>query len=77
MNGTTNNVTIPMGILIGDTTGNGTVSSSDVSQTKLCAGQVVDGTNFRCDVNMNCTINASDVSIVKANVGTAITRCCP
>ena len=34
----TGNVDIPMAVLVGDTTGNGTVSASDVSQTKAAIG---------------------------------------
>jgi hypothetical protein len=66
------NFTIPMSILIGDTNGNATVSSSDVSQTKAALGQQIDGTNFRSDVNVNGAINATDVSIVKSSVGTGL-----
>ena len=68
----TGNVDIPMAVLIGDTTGNGTVSASDVSQTKGQSGQPVTGTNFRTDVNANGSINAGDVSLVKSKTGTAL-----
>ena len=39
--GTTINVRAQMGILLGDTSGNGTVNATDVSQTKLKSGQAV------------------------------------
>jgi hypothetical protein len=68
----TNNVVIPMGVLLGDTSGNGTVNASDVSQTKLRSGQIIDATNFRSDVSVNGSINASDVSVVKLHSGTAL-----
>jgi len=71
VNGSTN-VVIPMGILIGDTTGNGFVNAGDVSQTKSQVGQVVGSTNFREDVNASGTITATDVAQVKANVGTSL-----
>ena len=61
-----------MGVLVGDTTGNGSVNASDVSQTKLKAGQTIDVTNFRNDVTVNGSINASDVSFVKARAGTSL-----
>ena len=61
-----------MGVLLGDTTGNGTVNASDVSQTKARSGQPVDTTNFRSDVTVNGSINASDVSLVKSKSGTAL-----
>ena len=63
---------IAIGFLVGDTSGNGSVNASDVSQTKLQSGQVVTATNFREDVTVNGSINASDVSLVKSNSGTAL-----
>jgi Dockerin type I domain len=72
-NGTSmGDISVPMAVLIGDTNGNGTVNSSDVSQTKLQSGQAVTSSNFREDVNPNGTINSSDVSLVKLRSGTAL-----
>ena len=68
----TSNVSIPMGVLLGDTTGNGTVTGTDVSQTKLQSGQPVSASNFREDVNANGAINGTDVSRVKLKSGTAL-----
>jgi uncharacterized delta-60 repeat protein len=68
----TGNLSIPMGVLAGDTSGNGTVNASDVSLTKLKSGQAVDATNFRTDVTLSNSINASDVSFVKLRSGTAL-----
>ena len=68
----TSNVNIPMGVLLGDTSGNGSVNASDVSLTKLKSGQPVDAANFREDVTANGSINASDVSSVKSKSGTAL-----
>ncbi len=65
-------VSIPMPILIGDATVNGSVNASDVSQVKLQSGQPVSASNFRNDVTVNGTINASDVSSVKLRSGTAL-----
>ena len=69
---TTETIPIPMGILIGDTGGNGTVNATDVSQTKAQAGHAITSSNFREDVNGNGSINASDVSLVKSRAGTAL-----
>jgi hypothetical protein len=69
---TTTNVVIPMNVLLGDTTANGAVNSSDVSQTKSQSGAVVAGNNFRTDVTVTDSINSSDTSIVKAQSGTAL-----
>ena len=55
-----------MGVLLGDTTGNGLVNASDVSLTKSRSGQVVDATNYYTDVTVSNSINASDVSLVKS-----------
>ena len=72
-NGTaTSDVVIPISILLGDTTGNGTVNASDVGQVKSKSGQSVDATNFRQDVNTNGSINASDIGLVKSQSGAAL-----
>ena len=68
----TTNVNVPMGVLLGDTTGNGSVNATDVSQTKLQSGQAVTASNFRNDINVNGSINATDVSSVKLKSGTAL-----
>ena len=65
-------VTVPMGTLIGDTSGNGTVTGTDVSQTKLQSGAPVTSSNFREDVSVSGGINGTDVSIVKSRSGTGI-----
>ena len=68
----TGNLGIPMGVLLGDTGGNGSVNASDVSLTKLKSGQAVDATNFRADVTVSNSINATDISLVKSKSGTAL-----
>ena len=68
----TNNVTVPMGILLGDTNGNGSVNASDIGQTKALSGQTTTGTNFRADVNVNGSINATDIGLVKSKSGTSL-----
>ena len=67
----TGNVTIPMGVLLGDTSANGMVNSTDISETKVNSGQATNGANFRTDVSVNGLINSSDVSTVKLQSGTA------
>ncbi|HEU0209640.1 MAG TPA: FG-GAP-like repeat-containing protein [Candidatus Udaeobacter sp.] len=72
-NGTTSgDLGVTMGVLVGDTNGNGNVNASDVSQTKTRVGQLVDATNFRSDLNVNGSINASDVTLLKSRSGTAL-----
>ena len=69
-------VRIPMGMLSGDTSGNGIVSGSDVSQVKAAAasGTVTGspGGTYRSDVNANGTINTLDVGLVKAKSGSTL-----
>ena len=63
---------IRIGVLVGDTNGNGQVNSSDVAQTKAQSGQQITASTFLEDVNGNGVINASDVSLVKSKSGTAL-----
>jgi hypothetical protein len=66
------NVSIPMGVLLGDTTASGATNSSDIGQTKAISDQPLDPANFRNDVTINGAINASDVSLIKAHSGTSL-----
>ena len=61
-----------MGVLLGDTTGNGTVNASDISQTKSKSGQTADPSNFRTDVNVSGSISAADIGLVKSTAGTSL-----
>jgi dockerin type I repeat protein len=63
---------VPLGVLLGDANGNGSVNATDVSQAKLQSGQAVTGSNFRNDVTVSGSINATDVSSVKLKSGTAL-----
>jgi hypothetical protein len=66
------NVSIPMGVLEGDTTANRAVNSSDISQTQSQSGQQVTNGNFREDVTVNGLINSSDISVVQSRSGSAL-----
>ena len=66
------NVSLPMGILVGDTNGNRTVNATDIGQTKAQSGQPVGAGNFRSDLNANGSINATDIGQVKAQSGTTL-----
>jgi hypothetical protein len=68
----TGNVSVPMGVLIGDTTGNGVVNSSDIAQTQSQSGQPVTNSNFREDVTVNGVINSSDIALVQSMSGTGL-----
>ena len=65
-------VAVSMGVLAGDVNGNAATNASDIGQTKSEVGQPVTGSNFRADVTFSGEINASDVSLVKANAGTGL-----
>jgi hypothetical protein len=66
------NVSLPMGVLEGDTTANRAVNSSDISQTQSQSGQEVTSDNFREDVTVNGLINSSDIALVQSRSGTAL-----
>ena len=60
---------VQMSELLGDTTGNGIVNSSDVTDVKAASGTTAAS---RRDVNVNGVINSSDVTLVKSKSGTAL-----
>ncbi len=70
--GAATNVSVPMTVVVGDTTANYSVNSTDVSETKSKSGQAVDDENFRNDVTVNGSLNSSDVSLVKSKSGTGV-----
>src|SRR4029077_2230109 len=70
--GTGGDISVQMGVLVGDVNGNATVNASDVGLTKSQVGNPVTSSNFREDVNANGTISPSDVALVKSDVGTAL-----
>jgi hypothetical protein len=71
-NATTGNFSATMGVLVGDTTANGSVNSSDIAQTQSQSGQPVTAANFREDVTVDGAINSSDVALVQSQSGTAL-----
>lgn len=66
------NVLIPMGVLAGDTTADGTVNSADIGQTKSQSGNPVSGSNFRQDVTVDGNLNSADIGSVKSKSETAL-----
>jgi hypothetical protein len=61
-----------MEVLVADTTGDGSVNSADISQTKSKSGQAVGSSNFRNDVTVDGSLNSADISLVKSKSGTAL-----
>ncbi len=71
------NVSVPVGFLLGDATGNGATNSSDVSEAKAISGQTTNAGNFKDDITVNGAINSSDVSVIKAQSGTFLPPAAP
>jgi hypothetical protein len=67
-----NDITVPISFLVGDTTGDGSVNSADISQTKSKSGQTLGPGNFRNDVTVDGNLNSADISLVKSKSGTAL-----
>jgi ABC-type multidrug transport system ATPase subunit len=61
---------VQIGMLVGDSNGDGFVNSGDFLQTRNRSGQVTDDTNFRSDVNVDGFINSGDTFIVRSCLGT-------
>ncbi len=68
----TNNVTVSIGVLLGDTNGDGFVNAGDATQTRSRSGQRTDATNFRSDVNADGLVNSGDTTVVRAKSGTSL-----
>ncbi len=68
----TSDISVDMGVLLGDSTGNGTVNSGDAIQARNRSGQSLDPTNFRSDFNLDGSINSGDAVIVRARSGKSI-----
>ncbi len=68
----TGEVAIRMGVLLGDSNGDGTVNAGDVLQTRSRSGQVIDSTNFRSDVNTDGFVNSGDTLVVRSRSGTSL-----
>jgi hypothetical protein len=68
----TADISIPMSVLMGDTTEDKFVNSADIAQTKSGSGQIVTTANFREDVNADGFINSADIALVKSKSGTAL-----
>jgi hypothetical protein len=65
-------VSVPMSVLIGDTSASRVVSNTDVAAVKGQVGAPVNAANFRTDVNGNGVLSNSDVSAVKTQAGTTL-----
>ncbi len=65
-------VSVEMGLLVGDASGNGVVDASDVQLVKAARGQFTNSGNLREDINASGHIDASDVNLTTESVGTML-----
>ena len=63
---------VTMNVLMGDTTGNKGVSSTDLSETKAQSGNSADANNFREDIVTDGSINSTDITVVKSRSGSGV-----
>jgi pimeloyl-ACP methyl ester carboxylesterase len=68
----TNDVVIPMAILVGDVTAEGVVDNSDLTQARSAVGQPVTIVNFRDDVSPDGQINKKDSNSIRSNLGSQL-----
>ena len=66
------NVSVPMGVLLGDANANRTVSNTDVGVVKGQISAPVTESNFRTDVNANGIVSNTDVGATKAQISTTL-----
>lgn len=69
---TSGSLPISMGVLYGDSNGDGVINSGDTIQARSRSGQPTNATNFRTDFNIDGTINSGDAVIVRSRSGTFI-----
>jgi len=70
--GANGNVSVLMGLLVGDTNADAFVDAADTAQTKSQSGKPLTQSNFREDVNADGFIDAVDVSLVKSRSGSVL-----
>jgi len=64
-----NDVSIPMAILVGDTTADGIVNKADLTATRDVISQPVNIVDFRDDMTVDGQIDKRDVNLVRSNLG--------
>jgi hypothetical protein len=66
------NVSVPMGVLLGDVNASHRVDAADVSSVRQQTLQTITTANFRNDINASGRIDAADVSIARQQTLTSI-----
>lgn len=69
---TTDTVSVPMSVLVGDIGTNGSVNSSDITKIKLQIGQPVTASTYRYDVTAGGLIALADVFLIESLTGTGL-----
>jgi hypothetical protein len=68
----TGDLSVPMGVLIGDVNGSGRVDAADVSLVRQQTLQTITTSNFREDINVSGRVDAADVSLVRQKTLTSL-----
>jgi RHS repeat-associated protein len=66
------NVSVTMGVLLGDTNADGFVDSADIAQTQSQSGHAVTSSNFREDATVDGFIDSADIAFVQSKSGSAL-----
>ena len=61
-----------IGLLIGDSNGDGRVNAADAQQLRNRSGRSADGSNFRLDMNLDGAINSADATLLRARSGNSL-----
>jgi hypothetical protein len=70
--GAPTNISVPMGVLLGDVNATRLVDGNDVSAVQGQTRQTANDTNFRLDVNTTGLIDGNDVSLVQSKTRTSL-----
>jgi hypothetical protein len=70
--GVVGDISIPMGVLLGDVNASGRVDAADVSSVRQQTLQSLTTSNFRNDLNTSGRIDAADVSIARQQTLTSL-----
>ena len=65
-------MTVSIGFLIGDTSGDRTVNAGDAQQTRTRSGEETNASNLRSDVNLDGAVNSGDAFIVRGRSGNSL-----
>ena len=72
VDGFTSHVSATVGVLLGDTNGDGVVNVGDTLQVRSEAGNDITSSNFRRDVNADGLFNVGDTIMTRTQSGTAL-----